>query len=109
MSILDDLSTLSPRKLEKRLAQLAKEALPCIDIWAADASRAEGLTVALEVDARSRPEVADLGRVLEQEPAALLSSAWAILAPSGSSHHSVLMLRVSLERPVHCDFGSQRR
>lgn len=102
MSILEDLSTLSPRKLEKRLAQLAKDALPCIDVWAAEANREDGLTVALQVDARSRPEVGDLGRVLEEEPRALVTTAWAIQAER--TGRSRLLLRVAIERPVACSF-----
>lgn len=102
MSILEDLTTLSPRKLEKRLRQIAEEALPCIEVWAADANRCDGLTVALLVDARSRPDVADVGRVLEDEPRALLATAWALLS---EGDRSVLLLRVDVERPVRCSFA----
>lgn len=105
MSILEDLSTLSPRKLEKRLAQLVKEALPCIEIWPEDASRENGLTVALLVDVRLRPEVADLGRVLQTEPRALLTVGWAVQVGRGARGLDVLLLRVDLERPVGCQFA----
>lgn len=102
MSILEDLTTFPPRKLEKRLRQIAEEALPCIEVWAADANRSDGLTVALLVDARSRADVTDLGRVLEDEPRVLLTSAWARLAKGPSA--SELLLRVDVDRPVRCEF-----
>lgn len=105
MSILEDLTILSPRKLEKRLQQLAKDALPCIEIWSAGADRAGGLTVAIHVDARSRRDVQDLGRVIEDDPRGLLSSAWSLLPPSKRSSAHELLLRVDLERPVRCEFA----
>src|SRR5262249_52584530 len=102
MSILEDLSTLPPRKLEKRLDQLAKDSLPCLDVWVAEGNREHGLTVALHVDARGRPDVLDLARVLEEEPAGLVSSAWALLPATKGQAASRLLLRIDFERPVRC-------
>jgi hypothetical protein len=104
MSILEDLSTLTPRKLEKRLNQLAKDAVPCLDVWVAEGDREHGLTVALQVDATRRPDVLDLGRVLEEEPAGLVTSAWALLPAGSGRAASRLLLRIDFERPVHCEF-----
>lgn len=104
MSILEDLTTLSPRRLEKRLGQLSKDALPCIGVWVADGGRKHGLTVALHVDARGRRDVVDLARVLEEEPAGLVASAWALLPPANRRAASRLLLRIDFERPVRCAF-----
>lgn len=104
MSILEDLTALSARKLDKRLEQLSTEALRCIDAWAAAADRTEGLTVALHVDARGRPDVEDLARVLHEEPRCLLASAWAAIEPSRKHNYWRLLLRVDFERPVSCEF-----
>ena len=99
MNILEDLTTLSDRKLEKRLERLAKDALPCINAWVADGNRHDGLTVALHLDARGRPDVIDLGRVLQQEPNGLIASAWALLPPTKTRLDSKLLLRIELEPP----------
>lgn len=104
MSILEDLTPLSARRLEKRLGQLSKDALPCIGAWVADGDRTHGLTVALHVDARGRRDVVDLARVLEEEPAGLVASAWALLPPTNRRAPSRLLLRVDFERPVRCAF-----
>lgn len=103
-AILEDLTELSPKRLERRLEQLAREALPCRSAIVFDGSPSEGLTVGLHVDSRGRRDVLDLARVLEIEPNGYVVSAWALLSPNRS--HSVwrLLLRVHFERPVSCSF-----
>ena len=104
MPILEDLTALSPRRLERRLEKISGEALPCIDVWVAEGNREHGLVVALQVDARGRGDVRDLARVLEIEPQCLVAAAWALLAPVKGHSEWRLLLRVDFERPVRCEF-----
>jgi hypothetical protein len=103
-TILEDLTNLSPKRLERRLEQLAGEALPCGSASVLSGSPDEGLTVALRVESQGRRDVLDLARVLEIEPDGHVFSAWALLAPSRSHPYHRLLLRIHFERPVRCSF-----
>lgn len=102
--ILDDLSTLPPKKLARRLEELAADALPCLGVTAYEASPEAGLTTGLWVDDRGRRDVHDLVRVVETEPGGYATVAWAGLSPSERTPYWRLLLRVRFERPVQCDF-----
>jgi hypothetical protein len=102
--ILEDLTTLAPKRLEKRLEELARDALPCHSATVFDGNPADGLTVALHVDSRRRGDVLDLARVVEDDAAVQASCGWSLLAPSRKHAYWRLLLRVSFERPVRCDF-----
>jgi hypothetical protein len=102
--ILEDLTKLSPKRLERRLEELAGEALPCTSAVVFDGSPADGLTVGLRVESEGRRDVLDLARVLEEEPNGHVFSAWALLAPSRGHPSWRLILRVHFERPVKCSF-----
>jgi hypothetical protein len=104
ISILEDLTTLSPKRLERRLEELAREALPCVSAVAFEASPDDGLTVGLWVESEGRRDVLDLARVLESEPGGHVATGWSLLSPSRSSPHWRLLLRVHFERPVLCSF-----
>lgn len=103
-AILEDLTQLSPKRLERRLEQLAGEALPCGSAIVFDGSPSEGLTVGLRVESQGRRDVLDLARVLEIEPNGYVFSAWALLSPSRSNPYWRLLLRIHFERPVRCSF-----
>ena len=103
-AILEDLTQLSPKRLERRLEQLAREALPGESAIVFDGSPSEGLTVGLRVESEGRRDVLDLARVLEEEPNGHVFSAWALLAPSRGRPSWRLLLRVHFERPVKCSF-----
>jgi hypothetical protein len=103
-AILEDLTQLSPKRLERRLAQLAREGLPCTSAIVFDGSPSEGLTVGLRVESQGRRDVLDLARVLEIEPNGYVFSAWALLTPNRSDRYWRLLLRVHFERPVQCSF-----
>jgi hypothetical protein len=103
-AILEDLTQLSPKGLERRLEQLAREGLPCGSAIVFDGSPSEGLTVGLRVESEGRRDVLDLARVLEEEPGGHVFSAWALLAPSRGHAVWRLLLRVHFERPVQCSF-----
>ncbi|MEJ7569208.1 MAG: hypothetical protein WKF41_13190 [Gaiellaceae bacterium] len=102
--MLEDLTTLPPKRLEKRLEELARDALPCYAATVFDGSAEEGLTVALHVDSRRRGDVLDLARVVEDDAAVQASCGWSLLAPSRRHPCWRLLLRVSFERPVMCAF-----
>jgi hypothetical protein len=104
MSILEDLTRLTPRRLERRLEELAREALPCVSAVAFEASPEEGLTVGLWVESQGRRDVGDLARVLETEPGGHVATGWSLLSRSRSHPYSRLLLRVHFERPVLCSF-----
>jgi hypothetical protein len=104
MSILEDLTRLTPKRLERRLEELAREALPCVSAVAFGASPEEGLTVGLWVESQGRRDVGDLARVLETEPGGHVATGWSLLSPSRSHPYSRLLLRVHFERPVLCSF-----
>jgi len=103
-AILEDLSTLPPKRLEKRLEALARDALPCRSATVFDGNPDDGLTVALHVDSRRRGDVLDLARVVEDDAAVQASCGWSLLAPSRRHPRWCLLLRVSFERPVVCTF-----
>jgi hypothetical protein len=103
-AILEDLTTLSPKRLEKRLEALAQSALPCKSVTVFDGNPDEGLTVALHVDSLRRGDVLDLARVVEDDAAVHASCGWSLLAPSRRHSGWRLLLRVSFERPVLCTF-----
>lgn len=102
--ILEDLTTLAPKRLEKRLEELARDALPCHSATVFDGNPADGLTVALHVHSRRRSDVLDLARVVEDDAAVQASCGWSLLAPSRKHAYWRLLLRMSFERPVNCDF-----
>jgi len=102
--MLDDLTTLPAKRREKRLAKLADEALPCRAITVFDGNPNDGITVALHVDSRRRGDVLDLARVVEDDTRVHGTCDWSLLPPTGRRHHFRLLLRVSFERPVRCDF-----
>jgi hypothetical protein len=103
-AILEDLTKLSPKRLERRLEELAREALPCTSAIVFDGSPTEGLTVGLRVESQRRRDVLDLARVLAIEPDGYAFSAWALLTPNRSHPYWRLLLRVDFERPVRCAF-----
>ncbi len=102
--ILDDLTVLSPKRLEKRLDELAYEALPCRAASVFDGNPDDGLTVALHVESRRRGDVLDLARVVEDDAAVRASCGWSLLVPSRRHQYWRLLLRVCFERPVMCEF-----
>ncbi|HWO71019.1 MAG TPA: hypothetical protein VNP94_09735 [Actinomycetota bacterium] len=102
--MLEDLSTLPPRRLEKKLERLADEALPCRAVTVFDGNPDDGLTVALHVDSRRRGDVLDLARVIEDDPVVRASCGWSLLPPTRRRDYWRLLLRVELERPVTCRF-----
>ena len=95
-AILEDLTTLSPKRLEKRLEALARDALPCRSVTVFEGSPEQGLTIALHVD---------LARVVEDDAAVSASCGWSLLAPSRRQPCWRLLLRVSFELPVSCEFA----
>ena len=102
--ILDDLTTLSPKRLEKHLEALAREALPCSSVNVFDGSSEDGLTVSLRVNSRQRADVIDLARVVEDDGIVSASCSWSALSPSRRHPEWRLLLRVGFERPVACSF-----
>jgi hypothetical protein len=103
-TMLEDLSTLPPKRLEKRLEKLAHDALPCHAITVFDGNADEGLTVALHVDPRRRGDFLDLARVVDDDPAVNASCGWSLLPPTRRRSPWRLLLRVNFERPVQCLF-----
>lgn len=102
--ILEDLTILPPKRLEKRLEELARDALPCRSATVLDGNPDDGLTVALHVDFRRRGDVLDLARVVEDDAAVHASCGWSLLTPSRRHPSWRLLLRVNFERPVRCVF-----
>jgi hypothetical protein len=102
--ILEDLTTLPPKRLHKRLEELAREALPCRSATVFDGTPDDGLTVALHVDSRRRGEILDLARVVEDDAEVHASCGWSLLTPNRTHPCWRLLLRVSFERPVTCAF-----
>jgi hypothetical protein len=95
---------LSPKRLEKRLEALARDALPCRSVTVFDGNPEYGLTVALHVDSHERGDVLDLARVVEDDATVSASCGWSLLAPSRRHARWRLLLRVSFERPAICEF-----
>jgi hypothetical protein len=103
-AMLDDLSTLPPKRLEKLLERVAHDALPCRVVSVVDGDANEGITVALHVDPRRRRDVLDLARVMQDDSRVGGSADWSLLPPTRRRGQWRLLLRVSLERPVVCTF-----
>ena len=102
--MLEDLSILPPKRLEKELETLSHEALACDAVTVFDGDPDAGLTVAIHVDSRGRGDILDLARVVEDDPAVQASCGWSLLPPSRHRPQWRLLLRVGFERPVHCEF-----
>lgn len=102
--MVEDLTRLSPKRLERRLEELAREGIPCASATVFDGSPQEGLTVGLRVESQGRRDVLDLARVLGIEPNGYAFSAWALLSPDREHPYWRLLLRVQFERPVKCSF-----
>jgi hypothetical protein len=103
--ILEDLTMLSPKRLEKRLEALARDAVPCRSISVFEGNSEHGLTVALHIDSRRRADVLDLARVVEDDAAVSACCGWSLLTPSRRHAHWCLLLRVSFDRPATCEFA----
>ncbi len=102
--MVEQLTALKPKRLGRRLEELARDALPCVSAVVADGHPEHGLTVALWVESRGRRDVLDLARVLESEPGGHVETGWSLLSPSRRHPYWRLLLRVTFERPVLCDF-----
>lgn len=102
--VLEDLTKLAPKPLERRLEQLAREALPCVSTNVFDGNPQYGLTVGLWVESQGRRDVLDLARVLETEPGGHVATGWSLLTPRRGHPSARLLLRVDFERPVKCSF-----
>lgn len=103
--MVEDLTTLKPKRLGRRLEVLARDALPCVSAVVSHGDPEHGLTVALWVESQGRRDVRDLARVLESEPDGLVETGWALLSPSRRHSRWRLLLRVDIERPVLCNFA----
>ena len=103
--MVEQLTALKPKRLGRRLEELARDALPCVSAVVADGDPEHGLTVALWVESRGRRDVLDLARVLESEPGGHVETGWSLLSPSRRHAEWRLILRVTFERPVLCDFA----
>jgi hypothetical protein len=102
--MLEDLSTLPPKRLEKQLETLAHTALRCHAVTVFEGDPDAGLTVAVHVDSRRRGDVLDLARVVEDDARVHGSCDWSLLPTTRRHPHWRLLLRVSFERPVQCVF-----
>lgn len=102
--MVEDLSMLAPKRLERRLEELARDALPCVSAVVSRGDPERGLTVALWVESEGRRDVLDLARVLETEPGGHVSTGWSLLSPSRKHPCWRLLLHVEIERPVLCSF-----
>lgn len=103
-SIIEDLTKLPPKRLARRLDELARDALPCLSVTVFDGSPEHGLTVGLRIESEGRRDVLDLARVLESEPGGYVVSAWSLLYPDREHPFWRLLMRVRFERPVTCEF-----
>ena len=101
---LEDISSLPPKKLVRRLEELADAALPCLGVNVFDGNPHDGLTVGLWVDSGGRRDIHDLVRVVETEPGGWAIVAWATITPAARRRYWTLLLRVDFERPVGCAF-----
>lgn len=102
--MVDDLTKLKPKRLGRRLEELARDALPCVSAVVSHGDPERGLTVALRIESQGRRDVLDLARVLDAEPGGHVKTGWSLLAPSRSHPQWRLLLRVQFERPVLCSF-----
>lgn len=104
LRIIEDLTNLSPSRLERRLERIARDALPCLGVFVFDGTPTDGLTVGLSIESEGRRDVLDLARVLESEPGGQVTVAWSCLSPGRSKRVWRLLLRVQFKRPVLCSF-----
>lgn len=102
--MVEDLTTLKPKRLERRLEELARDALPCVSVVVSHGDPEHGLTVALCVESHGRRDVLDLARVLQTEPGGHVSTGWSLLSPSRKHPFWRMLLHVDIERPVLCSF-----
>lgn len=100
----ESLAQLKPKRLSRRLEELARNALPCVSAVVSHGDPEHGLTVALWVESQGRRDVLDLARVLESEPGGHVETGWSLLSPSRRHPEWRLLLHVSFERPVLCNF-----
>jgi hypothetical protein len=105
--VLEDLTTLPPKRLVRRLEELAHDALPCVSAAVFGGNPEEGLTVGLWVESQGRRDVLDLARVLESEPGGHVATGWSLLSPKRGQPSWRLLLRIHFERPVKCSFVVQ--
>ena len=104
-TMLEDLSTLPPKRLEKQLETLAHDALPCHAVTVFEGDPDAGLTVAVHVESRRRGDVLDLSRVVEDDARVHGVLRLVAAAPDADGAHSgVCFFASSFERPVQCDF-----
>jgi hypothetical protein len=102
--MVEDLTRLKPKRLGRRLEELACEALPCVSVGVSHGDPEHGLAVALWVESHGRRDVLDLARVLESEPGGHVTTGWSLLSPSRRHQCWRLLLRIKFERPVSCSF-----
>jgi hypothetical protein len=102
--VVEDLTKLKPKRLGRRLEELARDALPCVSAIVSHGDPEHGLTVALWIESEDRRDVRDLARVLETEPGGHVTTGWSLLAPSRKHPRWRLLLHVDIERPVLCSF-----
>jgi hypothetical protein len=105
--VVEHLTALRPRRLERRLEEFAGGALPCVSAVVSHGDPEHGLTVALWVESQGRRDVLDLPRVLEAEPGGHVETGWSLLSPNRRHPYWRLLLHVNFERPVLCDFVVQ--
>lgn len=102
--VAKSLIQLKPKRLSRRLEELARNALPCVSAVVSHGDPEHGLTVALWVESQGRRDVLDLARVLESEPGGHVETGWSLLSPSRWHPEWRLLLHINFERPVLCDF-----
>ena len=102
--MVEDLTKLKPKRLERRLEELARDALPCLSAVVSHDDPEHGLTVALWVESQGRRDALDLTRVLETEPGGHVLTGWSLLSPSRKHPFWRMLLHVDIERPVLCSF-----
>lgn len=102
--MVEDLTKLKPKRLERSLEELARDALPCASAVVSHGDPEHGLTVALWVESHGRRDVLDLARVLDTEPGGHVSTGWSLLSPNRKHPFWRMLLHVDIERPVLCSF-----
>jgi hypothetical protein len=93
--VVESLTALKPKRLERRLEALARDALPCVSAVVSHGDPEHGLTVALCVQSQGRRDVLDLARVLETEPGGYVETGWSLLSPSRRHPYWRLLLSVN--------------
>ena len=103
-AILEDLTTLPPKRLEKRLEELAREAMPCTRRPCSTAIPVDGLTVGAP-RRLSRTGRRPRSRARRRGRSRRLRLVGAGRSCASRRHpYWRLLLRVSFERPVTCVF-----